>query len=223
MWMEAIRGAEDHETECQSCGGGVRRRPHGEMHAGSFVRDGARVEIRREPDAGFADPVVLDPLCQYFDGRLYRLWPQERYFARGGQRLHRDVWRAAFGPIPGGCHIHHRDGNTGNNRLANLECVPAAEHLRASAAKRTPVPFSAAARSAAAEWHRSDAGRAWHRRHAERAQGWTKWKREDRPCQHCGEIIRNALVRRGGNAQKYCTDTCKALAYRARNAAKRAG
>ncbi len=224
MWLEAIRRAEGHETGCPTCGGAVQRRPYGEMHAGSFVRDGERVEIRRVPDAGFADPIVLDPLCQYFDGNLYRLWPKERYFSRGGSRLHRDVWVAAFGPIPDGCHIHHRDGDSANNRLSNLECIASGEHLSKEWERRhsgKAVHFTASARHAAAEWHRSEAGRAWHRRHARRSKGWKKWKREDRPCVHCGTIIHNALVRKQGHSQKYCTETCKALAYRQREAARR--
>lgn len=223
MWLESLREPEDHQTRCPTCGGHVRRRAYGEMHAGAQILDGQRVAIRRCPSAGYADPIVLDPLVQYFDGGLYRLWPQERYFSRGGKRLHRDVWEAAFGPVPACCHIHHRDGDPSHNALSNLECLPAVEHLsdtwREHRSGRSQH-FTAAARSKAAEWHASEAGRAWHRRQAKRSQSWTKWKREPKPCQHCGTIIQ-ALVRKSGNAQKYCSDTCKALAYRVRDAARR--
>lgn len=222
MWLEAVREPEAHASKCPTCGGHVRRRTHGEMHAGTQVLDGHRVDIRKQPADGFADPIVLDPLTQYFDGCLYRLWPRERYFARGGKRLHRDVWEAAFGPIPDGCHIHHRDGDTRHNGIANLECVPKSEHLSGAwrvRAARHSEHFSAAARAGAAAWHSSEAGRAWHRRHAKRQKSWTKWKRVEKPCEQCGTLIQ-ALVR-AGNSQKYCSDTCKALAYRARDAAHR--
>jgi endogenous inhibitor of DNA gyrase (YacG/DUF329 family) len=222
MWLEAIREPEDHASKCPTCGGHVRRRPYGALHAGTQVLDGQRVEIRKRPSAGFADPIVLDPLVQYFDGGLYRLWPKERYYARGGKRLHRDVWEAAFGPIPAGHHIHHRDGNPSHNAVANLELLPASQHLADSWKKRADKHsehFSAAARARAAEWHASEVGRAWHRRHAKRSKGWTKWKRVAKPCEHCGTVIQ-ALVR-AGNSQKFCTDTCKALAYRLRRAASR--
>src|SRR6185312_15727351 len=112
-----------------TCGGGVHRRVYGEMYAGSFILDGQRVEIRKRPAEGYSDPVYLDPITQYFGGALYRIWPSQRYLAKGGSTLHRDAWRLAFGPVPPACHIHHRDGDTTNNSLANLECVPAAEHL----------------------------------------------------------------------------------------------
>lgn len=219
MWMESLSTAENHAQKCPTCGGGVQRRPYGEMHAGSFVSDGQRVELRLRPADGFADPIVLDPITVYFDGGLYRLWPQERYWSRSGQRLHRAVWSVAFGPIPKGCHIHHRDNDTSNNHLSNLECVDGSEHLskewhRTKADQ--PEHFTIAARSAAAKWHQSDAGRLWHSRTAKRTKSWTKWTRAERPCQHCGTMV-DMVIRKSGNQQKYCSETCKALAYRKRN------
>ena len=224
MWLESLSLAEDHAEKCPTCGGGVRRRAHSAMHAGSFISDGKRVDIRKRPAADFANPVVLDPLTQYFDGGLYRMWPSERYLSRGGRKLHRDVWTSAFGPVPAGCHIHHRDEDVSNNQLANLQCTPASEH-RAHAQKRaiqrraangTVVEhFKESARDAAAKWHASDEGRLWHSRHAIRAQSWTKWKREEKHCEACGAAYQ-ALVRANGRQQRYCTNTCKTRAYRDR-------
>lgn len=234
MWLEALSLAADHAEKCPTCGGGVHRRPHRTMHAGSYVSDRKRVVIRKRPPADFADPVVLDPLTQYFDGGLYRLFPNDKYPSRGGRRLHRDVWQAAFGPIPVRCHIHHRDNNPWNNALANLECVPGSKHLsdawheqrseRDASGYRGKdgkwrEHFTAMARSAAAEWHGSEEGRLWHRRHALRTKGWTKWKREPKPCEACGRTIQ-ALVRANGRQQKYCSNTCKARAYRDRRSAE---
>lgn len=218
MRLETIHSPKDHDPKCPTCRGGILRRAFGEMHAGSFVLNGERVEIRREPDPEYRDPIYLDEITQYFNGSLYRLWPSEVYLSRGGKRLHRDVWRIAFGPIPVGCHIHHRDGNVLNNSIENLECVPASEHLSESWAKRA-VPedgwFSTNARHKAAEWHKSPEGRLWHKRHAERTKSWTKWKREEKPCEHCGALFM-ALVRKGGNASKFCGSPCKVAAYRER-------
>lgn len=218
MWLEAIHSASHHEESCPTCGSGVRKRIFGEMHAGSFVLDGLRVEIRRVPDEGFVDPIVLDGLTQYFRGCLYRMWPSDRYYSKGGSRLHRDAWTAAFGPIPKGCHIHHRNGNVADNRIENLECIDAKEHARIERkagsvhgeSKLTPY-----AREKAAEWHRSPEGREWHKRHAERSQSWTKWKRETRCCLECSAEFM-ALIRKSGNQQVYCTSACKVAAYRKR-------
>lgn len=220
MRLENIPKPTAHSAECPTCGGPVRRWPYGEMHAGSFIRDGERVDIRGTPPAGFCDPIYLDPLTQYWDGGLYRMWPSEKYVSRGGKRLHRYVWAAAFGPIPAGCHIHHRDGDVLNNRLSNLECMPASQHLsEAWHDSRRNIPagqhFSATAREKAAEWHASEEGRLWHSRKAVAEQSWTKWKREPKNCPQCG-VEFNALVRKSGHMQIYCTSTCKVAAYRER-------
>lgn len=225
MWLDAIRKPEADEARCPTCGGGVCRRDYGEMHAGSFVLDGQRVEIRKRVAAGFADPVVMDAGTQYFDGGLYRLFPREKYFARGGHTLHRDVWIAAFGPVPDACHIHHRDGATFNNAIRNLECLPRGEHLslswQNSKANRTEH-FTVGARAAAAAWHGSEAGRIWHSRHAKREKGWTKWRREPRNCPSCGAEF-NCLIRKSGYTQVYCSLNCKAAGFRKRRAATREG
>ena len=221
MWLEAVHSPAADEENCPSCGGGVCRRVYGEVYAGSFILDGIRVEIRKRPEVGYADPIYLDPLTQYFDGGLYRLWPSEKYLSRGGKTLHRAVWAMAFGPVPAGCHIHHRDGNPRNNLLANLECQPANEHLSQSwhDSRRHIEPghyFTERAREAAAAWHRSEEGRLWHRRHAERSKSWTKHKREPRNCLQCG-VEFMGITRKGVNQQVYCTTACKVAAYRARN------
>lgn len=190
------------------------------MYAGSFIQDGERMEIRRVPDEHYADPIVLDALTQYFDGGLYRMWPGEKYLSRGGRKLHREAWVAAFGSVPAGCHIHHRDNNAANNRLANLECIPAKEHLaltfeNSRTSRAAQGWFSSNARDAAAEWHKSNEGRLWHKRHAKRSKGWLKWKREEKSCPQCGKSF-DALIRKSGNTQIYCHPNCKAAAYRAR-------
>lgn len=221
MRLEAVYQPKDDEACCPTCGGAVRKRVFGEMYAGSFILDGQRVEIRREPDAEYRDPIYLDEVTQYFDGGLYRLWPSDSYLSRGGRKLHRDAWASAFGTIPPRCHIHHRDGNVLNNRLENLECMDASEHLALSRAQREPMDggwFTAEARQKAADWHASPEGKLWHKRHAAKTKSWTKWKREEKPCQHCQKPFQ-ALVRAGGNSSKYCSQACKVAAYRVRGKA----
>lgn len=220
MRLEAIQKSEGDSCSCPTCGGAVQRREYGEMYAGSFVSDGKRVGFSGKPGAEYRDPIYLDEITQYFDGGLYRMWPNERYLSKGGGRLHRDVWAAAFGPIPAGCHIHHKDGDVLNNQLWNLECIDSGEHLskhwaEGKSHKRPSEHFTQKARDKAAEWHSSPEGRLWHSRNAKRSKGWTKWKREPKPCEHCGKEFM-ALVRKSGNAGKYCGSPCKAAAYRER-------
>lgn len=218
MWLDAIRKPEDHEAACPTCGSGVQRRAYGEMYAGSFLSNGQRVDIRKIPQEGFIDPIVLDPLTQYFDGGLYRLWPSDKYLSRGGRKLHRDVWAVAFGPIPKGCHIHHKDSDPKNNLLTNLECLPASLHLSAGTTKRNAtrtVHFTHEARAKASAWHRSEEGRLWHRRHMDRVKTWTKWKRVPKDCPFCKKEFQ-AVQRNSGYSQIYCSEKCKMSAYRLR-------
>lgn len=221
MWLEAIHQSSCDEEKCLTCGGQVRKRIFGEMYAGSFIQNGERVEIRRKPFAEYADPISLDPITQYFNGKLYRLWPSEKYLSCGGKKLHRDVWRVAFGTVPDGCHIHHKDSNPKNNKLDNLECIPAKIHLSETWHKQPKKEFSQSARDAAIAWHQSESGRLWHKRHAEAQQFWTKNRRTEKLCLHCGANFM-ALVRKSATMQKYCTTACKVAAYRARGADKAA-
>ena len=140
-----------------------------------------------------------------FNGKTYNRYPESpnpahrRYFARAGARLHRDVWIFHNGPIPDGMHIHHIDGNTANNDISNLACVTRKEHWKEHAAEysaRNKSPEQLAhlesVRSKAAEWHRSEEGRAWHQEHAKRsiAKTWGKPREySEMPfrCSWCGK------------------------------------
>jgi hypothetical protein len=44
--------------------------------------------------------------------------------------LHIEVWENAHGPLPEGWVVHHINGNKGDNRLENLQGMPAKEHMR---------------------------------------------------------------------------------------------
>ncbi len=47
---------------------------------------------------------------------------------RGWKVQYRWAWEAEHGPVPDGHHIHHRDFNSLNDRLDNLELMPELEH-----------------------------------------------------------------------------------------------
>ena len=44
--------------------------------------------------------------------------------------LHRHIWEEKFGEIPKGFIIHHKDGNTKNNLIENLQIMTQSEHLK---------------------------------------------------------------------------------------------
>ena len=214
--MEKNETTWDNQEKCGACGSYIQGQYESEMYAGAFIFDRQRVEIRRKPKEWFKNPIILDIITQYFDGKLYRLYSSEKYFSCGGGTLHRHVWRGAFGEIPKGCHIHHKNRNTKDNRIENLECLPSKEHLSENWKHLNTgktVFFTKSARDGAAKWHSSDEGRLWHSRMAKRAQSWTKWKRETKECLWCKKEF-EGTVRSNGHSQKFCHANCKASHYR---------
>ena len=66
---------------------------------------------------------------------------QEGYLgtrSRDGRRcsVHRAYWEAYHGPIPKGHHVHHINGDRLDNRIENLACMSAGEHVRLHRRKR---------------------------------------------------------------------------------------
>ena len=126
-----------------------------------------------------------------FNGKRYNRYPESsnaahrRYFSRSGARLHRDVWIHHNGVIPDGHHVHHIDGDTGNNDIANLKCLPARQHrdehkaeLSARNKSDRQLRHLESIRGKAAEWHSSAEGVAWHKKHVAEslAKAWSKPK-----------------------------------------------
>lgn len=156
------------------------------------------------------------PVVEFQGVRYYRK-PPGYYKATGAPKdryLHRDVWEAAHGPIPAGCHVHHIDGDRGNNALGNLELLRTADHLRHHLAQRDPGWWEdglATARIAAAQWHRDPANHAVHV--ASGIKSWVGRERRTLTCAHCGGGYLGYVVRNGAG---YCTANCRAKARRAR-------
>ena len=74
-----------------------------------------------------------------FDGKVYKIWPNSKnkgianYFRcfrgkLGVLYLHREVWKKINGEISEGFDIHHKDENTKNNDIDNLELISKKDH-----------------------------------------------------------------------------------------------
>lgn len=164
-----------------------------------------------------------------YNGIIYRRYPDAQqhsdrvyYVAgigdrqRGYKRLHEDIWRAHNGDIPTGHHIHHADHDPDNNNPDNLICLTAQAHQDYHADDRRGwcseerAEHLAAIRPKAAEWHRSDVGRAWHVEH-----GRTVWARREpdaHTCEQCGTEY-DTLSKHGG--ERFCSNKCKSAWRRA--------
>ena len=120
------------------------------------------------------------------------------------KRLHRYVWEQEVGQIPKGCHIHHLNGDKSDNRIENLAILTASGHQRLHGQeierKEIHRKLIEKARPLAVAWHKSEAGRAWHSKHA---KGSTQ-PRTEKTCPVCGKLFQ------GTKLQKFCSNACKA-------------
>jgi hypothetical protein len=148
---------------------------------------------------------IVSPTVQEFRGVRYYLCG--RYYQKCGQRLHRVVWQAHNGAIPRRAHIHHRDHNKHNNQPENLDCVRGEDHIAYHGRQRAgefAVSLALHARPAAAEWHGSAEGKAWHREH------WGKncqnlYRSVRLACDQCGSEFET--IDHGRN--RFCSNACK--------------
>jgi hypothetical protein len=161
--------------------------------------------------------------CQVFNGvRFYRT-PDRGYFARRTPNIvymHRVVYEAVNGPIPDGWHVHHINGDKGDNRPENLAAMPAFNHLSLHANSSKWVGSEAnkqqlrEAAVKAKDWHKSEEGLAWHAEHGRRT--WEGRKPVAAVCTVCGADYETFYPK----TSRFCGKRCKGKAFQER---KRAG
>lgn len=133
-------------------------------------------------------------------------------------RAHRYAYEQANGPIPPGFQIHHKDGDKANNHPDNLEALSASDHMRLHGDMRKVDPkwiawarhnLTENARPKANEWHRSDAGRAFHIQHGRDVAAGMALRSYS--CLQCGTRFEKKPF---GNP-KFCSNACKSAFRRA--------
>lgn len=156
------------------------------------------ITFRRYPDSP-----------NWSDKSYYR--PNSKHIMDGVKSLHIEIWQDAHGPVPEGCHIHHKDGDTSNNSIENLECLTPKEHNKYHA-ENAPEEQTAWRRShineirpLASAWHKSEEGRAWHRIIG--AMPWDNAEYRTLGCQQCGKEYQTREMQ--DNHSRFCSNACK--------------
>lgn len=133
-----------------------------------------------------------------------------RYYENKGyyfftERLHRRMWEDAYGPIPEDHHIHHKNGNSHDNRLENLECIHKKKHhsMHFSAMRQVEAMQRKESRDKANEWYRSEKGAKFLSGASKK--GWEERKPIERICVICSA----KFTTKNFNGTKYCSQTCR--------------
>ena len=150
-----------------------------------------------------------------FNGRRYFRKENGYYYNSSTRKhLHQAIWIAENGPIPDGYVIHHIDHDKDNNDISNLACITAEEHRRIH---KEEMPdelrewyrnnLNENARPKAIEWHKSEAGRDWHKEHIRKQHESGVFKHELK-CSNCGKEYVGEINKKDGN--HFCCNNCRA-------------
>ena len=156
------------------------------------------------------------PLSERADCRNYYRC-DGRFRKHGIAYLHHEVWKFYNGEIPEGYHVHHKDGNTLNNDISNLEILAGYDHLSLHGKQRWQDEDARAKgleqldaiRPLTKEWHKSDAGHEWHVEHGKRvAAEQARRSKKIVVCEQCGNLFEVAPFVEG--RARFCSDKCYA-------------
>lgn len=156
---------------------------------------------------------------QYFNGIKFTRDDKTGYYLNSTirKRMHRYVWEFYNGPIPTGYCIHHKDKDKGNNRIENLELMMSGEHTSMHGIERDRRCHDIMCKNLeenavpkAVEWHKSDAGREWHKQHYQETKDKLHAKTE-KTCEYCGKMYSAS----DNTKSRFCSNKCKSAARRA--------
>lgn len=123
-------------------------------------------------------------------------------------RAHVWVWENNYGKRPEGFHVHHLDENKSNNSIENLRLITIFEHLsfhglKPDNRKRAAIWLNGI-RHLTKEWHSSNEGKEWHRKHA-KEMNFGKWEANKYICERCGKYFES----KKRSKTKFCSNACK--------------
>lgn len=149
-----------------------------------------------------------------FNGLKFRRDKHSGYYLNSTihKRLHVYVWEFFNGEIPNGYQVHHKDFDKSNNELENLVLLSASEHMKLHGESWNDERYEKQiknlnenARPKASKWHKSEAGREWHKEHYEHMKA-VLHKQAEFTCLNCGKAFKAQSM--GQN--KFCSNKCRA-------------
>lgn len=129
-------------------------------------------------------PWVMFEGIRYFEESPGSYWRSSRH--AGHVAIHRAVWVATHGAIGPEIHVHHIDGNRGNNDLGNLQAMEMHDHHSIAHAERGPCP----------EEKRAKIG-------ASNRAAWAKRPFHTQVCDECGSEYQTRATR-----GRFCSPIC---------------
>ena len=138
-------------------------------------------------------------------GRSERVYFTGRFKGKK-TRLHIFKYKNEVGEIPNGFVIHHKDGDSLNNAMQNLELIEKTQHIKLHMECETRKQQSRNnlekfARPKASEWHSSEEGKKFHSK-----LSLSRVKIVEIVCKECGKEAKRKLLTR---QPMYCSDKCR--------------
>lgn len=161
-----------------------------------------------------------------FNGIEYKLMGAGKYYLsqsrsnegrKKAKGLHVAIWEYYNKKtVPEGYHVHHKDENTFNNDISNLELIKKGKHLGEHSKKwhednkEKSNKMMDEAREKASEWHGSEEGRKWHSEQSKKV--WANKKMYLKICEFCKKEYKTPF-----SDTKYCSQKCCTSASIERN------
>lgn len=144
-----------------------------------------------------------------FNKKKLRIHQGYLYFGR--EPCHRIIWREDVGPISAGYDIHHKDGNSFNNLVENLECISKSDHMKLHSLEFKESRSKNMSKNSEKlhAWHRTEEGRKFLKE-----KGRKEFERripKSCTCAHCGKQFSSVHT----IPTKFCSNNCMSAERRA--------
>jgi len=145
-----------------------------------------------------------------FNGLKFRRDKKTGYYLNSSihKRLHVYVWEYFNGEVPNGYQVHHKKGKQ-NNDIEYLEPLTQKEHMKLHGETETDERkewkrnnLKENVRPKASEWHKSEEGREWHKKHFEQFKDKI-FTKHIKVCDYCKKKYETTQ-----DSSRFCSNKC---------------